>query len=179
MRYNDLANLLADQVSPRELLKLSETDDVSALCDATGLPKDRASRLLSSLRDAGMGDVVTCSIEDNVRMCLLDGVDYKPVEALSAGQRCTVILSIVLQYKDRILVIDQPEDHLDNAFIASTVIQAIKDLVIELVSDGRHGFVEVCKPLDHPKAVAAISSVMEGGPEAFKRRAKFYSKHNS
>jgi hypothetical protein len=97
-------------------------------------------------------------------------------------------------------VIDQPEDHIDNAFITDTVIKALQDiklrgqiilsthnanipvlggadLVIELGSDGRNGYVQVCKPLDDVEAVGAITEVMEGGRQAFRDRAEFYDTH--
>lgn len=200
MRYGDLAGLIAERVSPRELVELAESGGFSEAAELLDIPKDRAARLLGHLKDQGSQDILTADIEDNVRMTLLDGVEYKDITMLSAGQRCTVVLSVVLQHKERTLVIDQPEDHLDNAFIATTVIRALKDrdgggqvilsthnanipvlgnaeLVVELTSDGRNGFVEVCEPLVHPRSVEAISSVMEGGREAFRKRSLFYAEH--
>ncbi|WP_165187197.1 AAA family ATPase [Caulobacter soli] len=200
MRYNDLVGALTQSISPHELVQFLDTNDFVGLADISGIPKDRAARLLGHLREAGAADIVTVSIEDNVRMSLLDGVDYKDVEHLSAGQRCTVILSIVLQHSSRTLIIDQPEDHLDNAYIASTIIKAIKtrkangqliisthnanipvlgeaDLVVEMTSDGRNGFVQVCEALSNSKAVDAITNVMEGGRDAFSSRARFYDEH--
>lgn len=200
MRYNDLVGALTESVSPQELLGFIDSNDFIALAEIASIPKDRAARLLGHLREAGAADIVVATIEDNVRMSLLDGVDYKDVENLSAGQRCTVILSIVLQHTSRTLVIDQPEDHLDNAYIATTVIKAIRnrkshgqliisthnanipvlgeaDLVIEMSSDGRNGYVQVCEELTNLKAVDAITNVMEGGREAFANRAAFYHDH--
>ncbi|WP_294338921.1 AAA family ATPase [uncultured Sphingomonas sp.] len=200
MRYTDLVASLTQSVSPHELVRFIDSNDFVALADIAIIPKDRAARLLGHLREVGAADVVVASIEDDVRMALLDGVDYKDVENLSAGQRCTVILSIILQHTSRTLIIDQPEDHLDNAYIATTVIKAIRsrkahgqliisthnanipvlgaaDLVIEMTSDGRNGFVQVCEKLTNPKAVGAITNVMEGGREAFADRATFYEEH--
>lgn len=200
MKYNDLAEIISDRVSPRELTRFVDENDYQGLVEAAQLPRDRAIRLLGHLRDNGIADIITSDIEDNVRMTLLDGVEYKPIESLSAGQRCTVVLAMVLQHSQRILVIDQPEDHLDNAYIATTVVKALRnrkaetqiilsthnanipvlggaELVIELSSDGRNGFVQVCKPLDDDEAVDAITKVMEGGKEAFKQRADFYEGH--
>lgn len=200
MRYSDLVSSLTQSVSPRELVDFLDSNDFVALADIAGIPKDRAARLLGHLRETGSADIVVASIEDNVKMSLLDGVDYKDVENLSAGQRCTVILSIVLQHKSRTLIIDQPEDHLDNAYIATTVIKAIRnrkkngqliisthnanipvlgeaELVVEMTSDGRNGFVQVCERLTNPRAVDAITRVMEGGKEAFADRAAFYEEH--
>lgn len=200
MRYTDLVSALTQSVSPQELVRFIDSNDFVSLADIASIPKDRAARLLGHLRDNNAADIVVATIEDNVRMSLLDGVDYKDVENLSAGQRCTVILSVVLQHTSRTLIIDQPEDHLDNAYIATTVIKAIRnrrahgqliisthnanipvlggaDLVIEMTSDGRNGYVQVCEKLTNPKAVDAITNVMEGGREAFANRAAFYDEH--
>ena len=200
LRYTDLVASLTQSVSPQELIRFIDSKDFVSLADIASIPSDRAARLLGHLRENGAADIVVASIEDNVRMSLLDGVDYKDIENLSAGQRCTVILSIVLQHTSRTLIIDQPEDHLDNAYIATTVIKAIRnrkahgqliistynanipvlggaDLVIEMSSDGRNGFVQVCEQLTSPKAVDAITNVMEGGREAFANRAAFYDEH--
>jgi DNA repair exonuclease SbcCD ATPase subunit len=200
MRYTDLVTAITQSVSPQELVGFIDSNDFVSLADIASIPKDRAARLLGHLRENGAADVVVASIEDNVRMSLLDGVDYKDIEHLSAGQRCTVILSIVLQHTSRTLIIDQPEDHLDNAYIATTVIKAIRnrkahgqliisthnanipvlgnaDLVVEMTSDGRNGYVQVCEQLTNPKAVNAITNVMEGGREAFVNRAAFYIEH--
>ncbi len=201
MKYADIAATLSQRISTRELIDIIENDDFDLLAELTDIPKDRAARLLGHLKDFGTADIATCDVEDNVRMSLLDGVEYKDIMHLSAGQRCTVILSIVLQHKERTLVIDQPEDHLDNAFIATTVIKALRerkgsgqvilsthnanipvlgeaDRVIELTSDGRNGFLQLSRPLEHPDAVDAITNVMEGGRAAFDRRAEFYEHHD-
>jgi DNA-binding NarL/FixJ family response regulator len=96
--------------------------------------------------------------------------------------------------------VDQPEDHIDNAFIVDTLIQAIlarppssqilftthnanipvlgnANEVLQLGSNGRRGYVLTKGSLDEPRVVAAISTVMEGGVEAFERRAAFYRQY--
>ncbi|WP_130909320.1 AAA family ATPase [Pseudomonas mucidolens] len=186
IKYNDLASKISETVSPRELVKFVDSGSFEQLSDVVDIPKERAARVVAQLRDFGLADILTCDVQDDVSMSLLDGVDYKDVSALSAGQRCTVILSIVLQHSERVLIIDQPEDHLDNAFVANTIIKTLNsrkgqgqiilsthnanipvlgeaDLIVELTSDGRNGFVQVSKPLTHPDAVNAITTVMEGG----------------
>lgn len=201
MKYNELASNISEKVSPQELMDFVEYYDFENLSEITGIPKERCARLLGVLAEVGISEIVTSEIEDNVRLTLLDGLEHKDVTALSAGQRCTVILSIVLQHHERTLIIDQPEDHLDNSFIANTVIKALvrrkgegqvilsthnanipvlghADLVIEMTSDGRNGFVQLCRPLEHPEAISAITNVMEGGAEAFAARARFYAGQN-
>lgn len=201
LKYSELSVTMSELVSPRELIELTETENFESFADIISIPKERAARVLGYLKEYGLGEIVTSSIEDGVRMQLLDGTQYKDISELSAGQRCTVILSIVLQHKERTLVIDQPEDHLDNAFITQTVIVSLldrkqsgqvilsthnanipvlgqADLVNELTSDGKNGFLQLSKPLDDYEAVEAITNVMEGGREAFLKRSKFYDEHD-
>ncbi|TVV76034.1 AAA family ATPase [Sphingomonas solaris] len=200
LKYNDVAITLAQTVSPRELVRYVENGDFESLARASGLPRDRAVRVINALSDAGTADVLVVTIEDAVRLRLLDGTEYKDISDLSAGQRCTVILPIIFQHSDRILIIDQPEDHIDNAFIVETLIQSLRkraddtqiilathnanipvlgnaDWVVQLVSDGRHGSVAIAEPLEGLGAVGAITSIMEGGLRAFRDRASFYDDH--
>jgi ABC-type lipoprotein export system ATPase subunit/flagellar motility protein MotE (MotC chaperone) len=197
LRYTDLSQVLAESVSPRELLEAVESHDFEAIADVAGISRDRAARVLSHIREGNVGEIATTLVEDNVYLRLLDGNDYKDFSELSTGQRCTVVLPIILEHKDRILIVDQPEDHIDNSFIVETLIKALlhrssdaqiifsthnanipvlgnADLVVHMGSDGRRGFVSAAAPLETPQVVESILSVMEGGVEAFKQRAGFY-----
>jgi hypothetical protein len=53
------------------------------------------------------------------------GTGYRPIDQLSAGQRCTAMFPLLLKLKQGPLVIDQPEDNLDNRHIAAKVSPAI------------------------------------------------------
>lgn len=53
------------------------------------------------------------------------GTGQRPIDQLSAGQRCTAMFPILLKLKYGPLVIDQPEDNLDNRHIASIISPAI------------------------------------------------------
>ncbi|CAO4178364.1 hypothetical protein CLBKND_03196 [Methylorubrum aminovorans] len=202
IRYNDLAPTIASNVSPRELLEWIEEDNSDSLSVAIGVPRDRAMRILSTLRTVNIAELAVVSVEDDVRFYLLDGQDYKDFTKLSTGQRCTVVLPIILDQQNGPLIIDQPEDHIDNAFIAETLIKSIHNrpdqdqiivsthnanipvlgdaaVVTHLGSDGRRGHVVVSAELQNPEAVKAITNVMEGGAKAFEQRAKFYKRHSS
>ena len=200
LRYGDLAPSLAERVSPRELLEAADTNDFDLISDATGISKDRSARALAQLKQVDLGALATVVVEDFVAFQLLDGPEYKDISELSTGQRCTVVLPIVLRHTERLLIVDQPEDHIDNAFIADTLIRAVlarnangqiifsthnanipvlgnADRVIHLGSDGRRGFAVAAAALNEPAVVSAITTVMEGGAEAFERRASFYGRH--
>jgi predicted ATPase len=49
------------------------------------------------------------------------GSGYRPIDQLSAGQRCTAFFPILLRLQQGPLVVDQPEDNLDNRHIASRI----------------------------------------------------------
>jgi ABC-type glutathione transport system ATPase component len=198
LHYGRLAPLLAQACTPRELGEAVEQGRASDIHELANLDPERAARLVNHLGEYGIAELLTAPVEDRVIFRLLDGPDYKPTPELSTGQRCTVVLTIVLQHDDRTLILDQPEDHLDNAYVTETLIPAISkrgaggqliiathnanipvlgeaDRVIGLESDGRRGYVTVCGELEAPKVVEEITRVMEGGREAFRRRARFYA----
>lgn len=198
LRYAEVAESLANNLSPRALLEAVDDFDANTIADAANITADRASRLLSHLKGCDLGEICTINIEDEVSLQLLDGTDYKDISDLSTGQRCTVVLPLILSHMNRMLIVDQPEDHIDNAFIAKTLIKVIvsrggqgqiifsthnpnipvlgnADMVLHLGSDGRRGFRISSGPLHEREIVSAISTVMEGGAEAFSKRATFYS----
>lgn len=197
IHYNSIAPLLAKSMSPRELVECVESGRSEELARLVGIDNDRASRIVTYLRTRGAEEILAAELEDVVQLCLLDGGAYKSTQHLSTGQRCTVVLAVLLQHEDRVIVIDQPEDHLDNAFIARTLVPSIVGRgttaqlivsthnpnipvlgeaakVIVLESDGASGHVESAEPLDAPASVRSITDLMEGGLEALQRRARFY-----
>ena len=197
LHYNALAPLLAAHMSPLELVEAAESNDVHAITEAVEVPTDRAMSVIAYLQQRSLADLIAAPVDDSVELSLLDGVDYKDSDNLSIGQRCTVVLPVLFTGHGELLIIDQPEDHLDNAFITETLVERLRerqtgdqfilashnanipvlgeaDLVIRLGSDGRRGFAEHAGKLDDPATVRAITSVMEGGVAAFERRATFY-----
>ena len=109
LHYGDLAPALAARVSPRELLEAADSSDFSLVADAAGISKDRAARVLAQLKEADLGALATVPVEDQVEFQLLDGSDYKDISELSTGQRCTVILPLVLRHTQRLLIVSSPK----------------------------------------------------------------------
>lgn len=198
LRYNELAQALAESMTPRELVESAENADIKFLSRSAKITAERAERVAAQIRASGSEALVGMALEDTADFELLDGATFKLMNELSVGQRCTVVLSILLQHPDRVLIVDQPEDHLDNAFIVETLIGAIRHRskrsqlifsthnanipvlgeatnVIRLNSNGKRGFVVHAEQLNDPKSVEAITTLMEGGDEAFRKRAAFYN----
>lgn len=202
LRFNDVAPLIADQMSPREFVEIVEDENLDELVRITGLNSQRASRIIERIKEDGVEGILTSKIDDGVTIALLDGSEYKATEHLSTGQRCTVVLPLLMKQENLPVVVDQPEDHLDNAFIVDTFIKAISqrksrgqlifsthnanipvlgeaEQVTLLGSDGERGFVLSSSPLDAPKSVEGITNLMEGGIKAFEQRASYYYKNSS
>lgn len=197
LRNSDVAKTLSEQISPRALLEAIDNFDFNLISEIAQISKDRATRILAQFKNSFLGTMGTLYLDDDVSLQLLDGMDYKDLSTLSTGQRCTVVLPIVLAHINKTLIVDQPEDHIDNAFITNTLIKSIlnrsskgqiiftthnpnipvlgnADNVIHLGSDGKHGYIENAGKLNNLNIVQAISTVMEGGEEAFARRSSFY-----
>jgi hypothetical protein len=198
LHYSSLAQTLADAMSPRELVELVEAGDARGLSEAAGIPIDRAAKAIDALRRSGSEGIIAAPVEDKVSLRLrTEESKFRPSEELSTGQRCTVILPIVLSQHGRPLVVDQPEDNLDNAFVADTVVPALRgrrsadqlilathnpnipvlgeaDRVVVLESDGSRGWVAHAGSLLEPASISAITTIMEGGAEAFSARARLY-----
>lgn len=201
LQYKALARQLAARLSPRELVEAVERHDGAQVAELGQITGDRAERLVNHLRANGSAAVLIAPLEDAVDYALLDGQRYKPTSELSTGQRCTVILPLLLAQSAQLTILDQPEDHLDNAFIVDTLVRAVlarkaagghliiathnanipvlgaADQIIVLGSDGRHGSVEHVGALDVSAIVRSVTAIMEGGEEAFRRRAEFYADH--
>lgn len=53
--------------------------------------------------------------------------EYRPIDQLSAGQRCTAIFPLLLRMQDGPLILDQPEDNLDNRHIATMTAPSLRE----------------------------------------------------
>lgn len=197
-----LINSVAERTLPRQLLEIIENDDPAILSAVVGIPEERAQRLIENLNKPEiLQGMASIRLSDSVDFRLRDGSVDKSVDQLSTGQKCAVTLPIVLSEQERTLILDQPEDHLDNAFLVKNVVEGLvnrresgaqtivathnanipvlgaADNVIVLTSDGRTGSVEVSGEFDSNKVVEKITQLMEGGREAFARRSVFYATH--
>lgn len=197
-----LIDAIADRVLPRQLLEMVEMGDSKGLSAVADMAEDRAQRLIENLNHQHLlQGLAGIRLTDKVDFRLRDGAVDKSVDTLSTGQKCAVTLPIVLSEQERTLILDQPEDHLDNAFLVTNIVSGLNtrrqggaqtivathnanipvlgsaDNVIVLSSDGRVGGVEVQGAFDMGAIVDKITRLMEGGREAFARRSIFYSEH--
>ena len=196
LKYNIIVEKIVKNLSPDELSTIIQRRDFDRLAEMSSLDVGRATRIIDVLAEGGIaGSLETVDLSDLPRIELLDGQDYKDASALSTGQRCTTILPILLLESERPLLIDQPEDNLDNAFIFETIVRSVKeakasrqlifvthnpnipvlgeaDRVFVLSSDGRRGTITHAGSVDEVKE--KIETLLEGGREAFLRRKERY-----
>lgn len=198
-QYRTISATIARSMLPQQLLSSLEANDIASISAVTGLPMDRVVKIAAHLSySEPLAEIASCSLDDEVDFLLRDGASEKHIDDLSTGQKCAVTLPVVLTERSRILMLDQPEDHLDNAYLVRNVVSALRtrktagaqtfvathnanipvlgeaDKVIALASDGEQGFVSESGPFDSAPIVKIISNLMEGGRDAFQSRADFY-----
>ena len=190
------AERLAQVFLPTELAEVVAGKDHQALMDRTSYDEDKAKKIVDGLAASGSAyKIETVDLEDRPCIELLDGDKYKASPNLSTGQRCTTILPILLVQSERPLLIDQPEDNLDNAFVYETVVKALKvvkgerqiifvthnpnipvlgqaERVFVFESDGHQATLKQVGTVDECKG--QIETILEGGEEAFLERKARY-----
>lgn len=63
-----------------------------------------------------------------VEYCLNDGVTFKSIEHGSPGQKTAALLAFIMSYGDEPLILDQPEDDLDNHLIFSLIVSHLRSI---------------------------------------------------
>ncbi len=188
------------QLRPEQLAQLIQDNDLDSFEELTSFGSERSRKILDAFRESV--DPLTLeviAIEDRIAIELnvssAGKANFKDASDLSRGQKCTALLPILLARRDSPLIIDQPEDNLDNHFIYETVVNAVQrlkkrrqmifithnanipvlaeaDLVLVMNSDGRIGTVEKSGTVDECRE--QIIELLEGGRKAFELRSKRY-----
>ena len=198
INHNQVARRIAKVVAPSELVALVQQLDIHSLQKQSTLNENQAEKVINALNDTELLlKIEIVDLIDLPRIELKDGDHWKDSLSLSTGQKCTTILPILLLDSENPLLIDQPEDNLDNRFIYDTVVEGIHRVktnrqlilithnpnipvlgdatrVLVLTSDGsqsrllNQGDVDTCKP--------EIINLLEGGEEAFAQRRERYAR---
>lgn len=122
---------------------------------------------------------------------------YIPLKTASAGQKTTAILTFILAYGNVPLILDQPEDDLDNRLVYDLVVNRLKDtksnrqliivthnanipvngdaeFITSMNSESKYVEVNCSGTIDEVSIRKEICDVMEGSKPAFEMRAKKY-----
>ncbi|HUY08329.1 MAG TPA: AAA family ATPase [Candidatus Dormibacteraeota bacterium] len=123
--------------------------------------------------------------------------DWQSIHDLSPGQRSTALFALALTAGNEPLVIDQPEDDLDNRYIFAEVVQVLArvcqrrqvivathnanipilgdaEMVVALDAVANKGSVLATGGLEDPAVTDQARHILEGGEEAFHARQRRY-----
>ena len=134
-------------------------------------------------------------IRDDYESILLNN---KPVNKLSPGQRSSAMLPLIALAEKSPLIIDQPEDNLDNRLVGDVLVDILAELkesrqiivcthnpnivvsgdaeqviVLDSESDSK-GKLQLSGSIDNDDIVKTVIDIMEGGKEAFRTRQLRY-----
>jgi hypothetical protein len=159
-----------------------------------------ASSVSNALFDAKLVEMFDVNDDDDLEIYLKVGnAGFVPIQNLSAGQRCVAVFPLLLRNTKGPLIIDQPEDNLDNRYIAdiigpdllerkqlqqflvtshnaNLVVLTDADFIVHVDSDGaKASFPEAgflaCSNSNVRKSVL---DVLDGGEAALSARQKKY-----
>jgi ABC-type cobalamin/Fe3+-siderophores transport system ATPase subunit len=140
-------------------------------------------------------------VPDLVRLEMNLGTPTEPqwqdVSAMSPGQAATALLALVMVGGSEPLIVDQPEEDLDNRFVFNEVVSQLTDtcdrrqvivvthdanipvvgdaeLVVALDAELHKGSILAAGGLENPEVARHARDILEGGQEAFDERMRRY-----
>ncbi len=195
----------ADTLSPGELVQACRRGATALV--QMNIPGAQAERLarasettLMQIEELDLPP--TTKIELNVA-ARGESANWQALDDLSTGQKATAILLLLLLESDAPLVVDQPEDDLDNRFITEGIVPRMRDgkrrrqflfsthnanipvlgdaeLILGLSASGEasggHAKIapEHVGSIDAGPVRALVEELLEGGQDAFERRRRKY-----
>jgi hypothetical protein len=172
-----------------------------------GLPSGSADRIAQAGLDLFMR-IEELELPATTKIELSTAPDGEPpvwqsLEALSTGQKATAVLLLLLLESEAPLVVDQPEDDLDNRFITEGVVPIVRqekrrrqfvfsthnanipvlgdaELILGLAASGeaQEGHAKIAREhmgsIDFRPVKALVEEILEGGKEAFEMRRSKY-----
>lgn len=196
LKYKRIVDKAVRTVPPERLAAWIETQDEASLSKKLEIDADQTRKIIAAFQGKKeLYDLQTVELPDRPVIELKDGQTYKESGLLSTGQRCSTILPILLLRSENPLVIDQPENNLDNAFIYDNVVMTLRKMkgkrqfifvthnpnipvlgnapnVVVMKADGQKGWKDGEGDVDAMRE--PIENLLEGGKDAFKERYHRY-----
>jgi len=177
-------------------------EDPSTLETVFGIDSDGMRRNMAGLSPSQLFELEAYEVPDKpvVELQASKGdLGFRKLDELSVGQKCTALLSLVLLESPAPLVIDQPEDDLDNQFIFDQIVATLRsekerrqfiiathnanipvsgdaELITVLQSNQSKGWVDAdgIGSIDSEPIKQSVEKILEGGETAFKIRKEKY-----
>jgi hypothetical protein len=199
---DDAARRMCARLSPRQLADYVVAGDHAGLAAAAGMTAEWAEKVcvqLLSLEKVHRLEVIWKTPRPEILVVpKLAASKPIPVNQLSDGQRHTIFLTIaMLAESDAPLIIDQPEDDLDNAFVFSSVVETLRlvkecrqvivvthnaniavlgdaEMIFPMRRTDDRGVALDRGAIDRKETRNEVQRILEGGEEAFRRRKEIY-----
>ena len=195
----------ADAIFPADLAKAVQDKDKDTLFahyKKYGLTDGTAERIIGmqasqrlELEEIEMEDRITIKL--NTRHDQGGQPHFRELDDLSTGQKCIAILNILLLSNNDPLIMDQPEDNLDNAFIADRIVKDLRiqknsrqfifathnanipvfgdaELIAVLKMEHDEAIIDELGSIDKSGIQTAAAQILEGGEAAFAARKEKY-----
>ena len=153
----------------------------------------RFIKYLKSLTQESVIDLILWFPRDGLKITF--GPNRQPIEQSSPGQKNAALLAFILSYGDEPLLLDQPEDDLDNELIYSLIVRQLREtksrrqvivvthnanivvngdaeLVLPLKVECSETRVRQAASVQIKEVREAICDILEGGQQAFEQRYK-------
>lgn len=193
---------MAQELHPVPFVKSLLSRDFSVLASKTGLDERVFERLADNILEKNLVgesyELQLVDLEDVVRVQFaVETNQYRELEALAHGQKCTVVLMIALAEGEVPLLVDQPEDALHAPWIeeyivarlrgdrgmrqslfatrsANVLVSSDAEQVLAMESDAGRGWVRQSGNIDRFDTRDLVVYHVEGGDKAFTRRRRKY-----
>jgi hypothetical protein len=189
---------------PREFINLVINNDIESLGEKAEIAKENSKKLIDTLNSKeALEDVLALSHSvypgdiPSIEFRKEDG-NYSPLHELSIGQKCTSLLIIALSEGTRPIIIDQPEDSLDNPSVYEDIVSKLRsgkekrqfiltthnssvgvasdsDNFIIVKSTANQGNIECSGAIDRSKVRSEVVKHLEGGSDPYKLKSKKYN----
>jgi ABC-type phosphate transport system ATPase subunit len=166
-------------------------DKVEEIYRNKALAKDqRFHQHLYDLPQESLSDFGLWHPEDSLKITFSKG---QALETGSAGQKCAALLAFILSYGSEPLLLDQPEDDLDNELIYKLIVKQIRatkhkrqiiivthnanivvngnaEMVVPMTVGGGQSYISEQASIQNNHIRKKICTVLEGGEKAFSHR---------
>lgn len=198
-------SILGEKLEFNILLLNSQFDEIIELYKLTEIGVDE----LTSIRNVIDENILQIFLQDSLKLeyNINTGSHYSEKfmdnQKISMGQNAVALLLLILNASyalndNRPLLMDQPEDDLDNSYIYSTLVKEFRnskkkrqviisthnpnipvaadaESIMVLKYNGTHSYLDSSGSIDSSVTAKAVLETMEGGKEAIQRRMDKYN----
>ncbi|XHX81295.1 MAG: AAA family ATPase [Stenomitos frigidus ULC029] len=193
---DDINRIFAEIFDSMESLMNADNSDNSDACILVSQKIENKIKNLRLKRSTTVSDYFNTVFRRFFDLGVEISFNDKSIDSLSMGERAIVLLKILLALDDKPLLIDQPEEHLDNRFIFNELVPAFRsakkrrqiiiathnaNLVVNtdaeqiIVAESLEGTIRYsCGAIEDLDIRHKITQLLEGGESAFKKREEKY-----